>query len=55
MEKIGYRELQRMSGGRLQGILPCVITLDGEGIAIILSIEGYKELLKEGECLVIKE
>ena len=45
MEKISYRELQRMSASKLQGLLPCGITVDSQGIAIILSVESYKKLL----------
>jgi len=45
MEKISYRELQRLPSDKLQELLPCGITLDSQGIAIILSVEGYKVLL----------
>lgn len=46
MEKISYRELQRMSSDKLLEILPCGVAVDSQGIAIVLSIEGYKRLIE---------
>ena len=45
MRTISYRELQRISSEELKGRLPCGITVDSQGIAIILSVDDYKRLL----------
>lgn len=46
MERISYRDLQRMPASKLLSMLPCGVTVDSQGGAIILSVEGYEELLK---------
>ena len=46
MEKITYRQLQRLSSQELVERLPVGITVDSQGIAIILSVEGYQKLLE---------
>ena len=45
MDTISYRELQRAPVDKLLSMLPLGITVDSQGKAIILSIEGYRALL----------
>lgn len=46
MNKISYRELQRIPSSKFQELLPCGVTIDSQGIAIVLSVEGYRRLLE---------
>lgn len=46
MERITFRELQRISSKELKAKLPCGITVDSQGIAIILTPEAYSQIIE---------
>ena len=46
MEKITYRQLQRLSSQELVERLPVGITVDSQGVAIILSADEYRRILQ---------
>ena len=46
VDKISYRELQRMPAEQLLSILPCGVTVDSQGAIILLSVEGYRRLVE---------